>query len=169
METTAHVVADEARYGPAHTKTRNGGRDAAGSDGTSVPAGRADRTLVDVEMLATPGVVGEVRRLLRGVAAQVGAQREVQDDVAQAVSEAVTNVVVHAYPSARRGVVRVMAAVAGRGLEIVVRDSGRGFVAGHSGGVGVGLSLIAAMTARFRIEQRAPHGTDVWMRFHLPA
>jgi anti-sigma regulatory factor (Ser/Thr protein kinase) len=163
------VVAHEARHTAEHAEPPDIGRGAAEREGMTAPAGLADRTLVDVELLATPGVVAEIRRLLRSVAAHAGAAPEVQDDVAQAVSEAVTNVIVHAYPAARRGVVRVTAAVAGRGLEIVVRDRGRGFVAGRSAGVGVGLSLIAAMTARFRIEQQAPDGTAVWMRFHLPA
>lgn len=161
--------AEEGRKTRVAGRTRDGGPDDAARDGKARSVLPADRTVVDVELLAAAGAVAEMRHLFAGVAAHAGARREVQEDVAQSVSEAVTNVILHAYPSARPGLVRVWASVAGGGLEIVVRDDGRGFAAGASDGVGVGLTLIAAMTARFRIERRAPRGTDVWMRFHLPA
>ncbi len=53
-----------------------------------------------------------------------------------------------------------------RRSELIVTDRGRGFREGTSGGLGLGLSIIAEMTTELTIEQ-APEGTEVRMRFAL--
>jgi anti-sigma regulatory factor (Ser/Thr protein kinase) len=78
----------------------------------------------------------------------------------------VTNVVKYAYACPSQGHVRVTGAAAGDWLEFRVSDQGLGFRAGQSGGLGLGLSLIAKVTAELTIDQ-SPQGTAIQMRFAL--
>ena len=120
------------------------------------------------DLPAEPGSVRKIRRAIRSFAAAQGASGTLLDDIARAVSEAVGNVVMHAYPSDARGDVHVSAEVVDHVLEVTVSDEGRGLRLGESPGMGLGLGMIAASAADFRISERAPHGTQVWMRFLLP-
>jgi anti-sigma regulatory factor (Ser/Thr protein kinase) len=123
--------------------------------------------LVSYAAPATPYTVGEMRRLLTAFAGRAGAADAVVEAVARAVTEAVGNVVMHAYDPGDVGLVRVTADVEDGALEVIVADDGLGFRPGSSGGMGLGLSMIASSTARFAISTRDPHGTEVWMRFLL--
>jgi anti-sigma regulatory factor (Ser/Thr protein kinase) len=114
---------------------------------------------------AEPSTVSDTRRMLVAFAAHFGARPDVLRDVAQAVTEAVANVVVHAYPPGATGPVQVVAEVADGALEVLVIDHGGGFRPGRSDGAGLGLSMIAAATARLRISPHEPSGTEIWMRF----
>lgn len=135
-------------------------------------AGRASTAASDaVISAATPAVpatVPEMRRLGVSFAERLGAWAAVRQNIARAVTEAVTNVVLHAYAPRGTGFVHVVADVEDDALEVLVIDHGGGFRPGHSEGLGVGLSTIAASTARFSISSRELSGTEVWMRFLLP-
>lgn len=85
-----------------------------------------------------------------------------------AVSEAVSNVVVHAYDRDRPGEIQVTAEIAARELWVLVSDEGRGFQApARTPGLGWGLPLIAHMSDRLEIAERAEGGTEIRMRFAL--
>jgi anti-sigma regulatory factor (Ser/Thr protein kinase) len=90
-------------------------------------------------------------------------------DLRLAVSEAVGNAVLHAYDEGERGEIHFAADIEDGSLEIVISDDGHGFRSGSSEGLGLGLGIIANVCADFSIRQRAPRGTEVWMRFLLDA
>lgn len=120
------------------------------------------------DLPAEPASVRKMRRAIRSFAAAQGAEGTLLDDIARAVSEAVGNVVMHAYPAGTSGDVHVAAEVVDHVLDVVVSDDGHGLRLGESPGMGLGLGMIAASSADFRIAQRVPQGTQVWMRFVLP-
>jgi anti-sigma regulatory factor (Ser/Thr protein kinase) len=128
----------------------------------------ASDAVISVAAPAVPSTVPEMRRLVVSFAERLGAEEAVLQDIARAVTEAVANVVIHAYTADSPGLVHVLADVEGDALEVLVIDHGGGFRPGHSEGLGVGLSTIAASTAHFSIASREPSGTEVWMRFLLP-
>jgi serine/threonine-protein kinase RsbW len=119
--------------------------------------------------LSEPAVAATVpllRHRASAFAAAHGAGKDLVDDVALAVSEAVTNAVKYAYDPGDDGRVQ-LAAKAGHGwLEVRVIDHGHGFRAGESGGLGLGLALIAELTAELTVVQ-GPTGTELRMRFAL--
>jgi serine/threonine-protein kinase RsbW len=120
-----------------------------------------------------PAVAGSVPRARNDVvafAAQRGATKRQLEAIRLAVSEAVSNVVLHAYNGGggEGGRVHVTAQVAARELWILISDEGRGFQApAHNPGLGWGLPLIAHMSDRLEIAERAEGGTEVRMRFPL--
>jgi serine/threonine-protein kinase RsbW len=119
-----------------------------------------------------PAVAGSVPRARNDVvafAAQRGATERQREAIRLAVSEAVSNVVLHAYNGGGDGGrVHVTAQVAARELWILISDEGRGFQApAHNPGLGWGLPLIAHMSDRLEIAERAEGGTEVRMRFPL--
>jgi serine/threonine-protein kinase RsbW len=111
--------------------------------------------------------VGPARRALTHFAAQAGANAEQLEAVALAVSEALTNVVKHAYPD-RRGSIHVTAAIARDELCVEITDDGSGFRP-HSarGGLGLGLTVIAALCDELQIITRPSGGTQLWLWFNL--
>src|SRR4051794_2254090 len=123
---------------------------------------------VAVEVAATLAGVPRVRRMLVSFAAANGADAGTQAMVGLAASEAMTNAVVHGHRGGVPGFVHVAADVEDGALELVVCDRGHGIRAGTpSDGLGLGLVLIAEVTARFEIREQQPRGTEVWMRFLL--
>ncbi|MBV8948221.1 MAG: ATP-binding protein [Solirubrobacterales bacterium] len=123
---------------------------------------------------AVPEAVPLARRLVSDLAAAAGAGGERLEEIRLAVSEALTNAVVHAYGDGdppgdgEVGRFRVVAAVASSELWVLISDHGRGLHAGHeSRGLGIGLSLISALSDDFAIVNRASGGTEVQMRFDL--
>ena len=118
---------------------------------------------------ANPHAVQHVRRAVGRFARSHGAEGELLGLIELAVSEAVANVVQHAYRPGDHGLIHVAADVEEGTLEIVVGDDGHGFRSGETEGQGLGLPAIAGITADFAISQRIPQGTEVWMRFFLPA
>jgi len=94
------------------------------------------------------------------------------EDIKAAVSEAANNVVIHAY-GGREGPMEIEIAVAGRDLDVVVRDHGVGIGPrrvddGHPGR-GIGLAVIEALAARCELRAHAGPGVEVAMRFDVPA
>jgi anti-sigma regulatory factor (Ser/Thr protein kinase) len=121
---------------------------------------------IEVTERALPGAVPAIRHRARDFARAHGADAEGVEDVALAVSEAVTNAVKYAYEPGTSGVVGLRATVADGFLEIQVIDQGLGFRDHGSGGLGLGLSLIAELSAELDISQDRK-GTELRMRFLL--
>jgi anti-sigma regulatory factor (Ser/Thr protein kinase) len=139
------------------------------SEGQSGAPARASVAPSALELTApaTPSAVSGFRREACAFALANGADDKLLHDVALAISEAVTNAVKYAYADNSGDPVRLRASAAHDWLEFAVSDQGRGFREGHSNGLGLGLSLIARVTAELAIDQ-GQHGTEVRMRFALP-
>jgi serine/threonine-protein kinase RsbW/stage II sporulation protein AB (anti-sigma F factor) len=85
------------------------------------------------------------------------------------VSEAITNVVVHAYRhDDRPGRIEVEAELDGDALSVRIRDHGGGLQPRlDSPGLGLGLPLIAKLSAGVEILAPEHGGTEIMMRFDL--
>jgi serine/threonine-protein kinase RsbW len=110
-----------------------------------------------------------VRHVLGGVASAMGFDEGLIADAKTAVSEACSNVVLHAYKG-ESGPLEVTIGVHASGLIVVVRDRGGGIkprrVDEEQGVLGVGLSLIQALTDRVEFRGAQGEGTEVRMSFH---
>jgi len=112
------------------------------------------------------------RALAKMLAQELGFGIVDQTRIATAISELARNVIVHATegdleirPASRED--------GGKGLEIIVSDSGPGIAdiekamrGGYStsGGLGAGLVGVKRLMSEFRIESAAGQGTRVWVR-----
>jgi anti-sigma regulatory factor (Ser/Thr protein kinase) len=96
-----------------------------------------------------------VRRALEAIAVELELPRRLIEDMRLAVTEACTNVVRHAYADGegeREGALRVELRPRERGMLVVVEDRGRGLgPSPDTGGPGLGLPLIAALTKELEI------------------
>ena len=120
---------------------------------------------METTVQATPAAIPLMRHRAGDFARVHGAADRIVEKVALAISEAVTNAV--KYGAVRgRGEVTMTANVDGENLEIVISDHGRGFQEGISTGLGLGLPIIAEMSADLEISQ-GPKGTTVRMCFQL--
>ena len=87
-----------------------------------------------------------------------------------AVSEAVTNAVVHAYPDAQPGEVRVVTFVEDATVHVIVSDDGMGMLPRlDSPGLGVGLPFIASSADTLQIGVSENGGTELQMTFRMTA
>ena len=128
---------------------------------TAVPA-------LSVELDAIASSIWRVRHFVSAFAAEYGAGEWTLARIAVAVSEAATNAVVHAYPPHRAGALYVSVDVEDAEIEVVVADDGTGLrAAPDSGGLGLGLPIIARCCDRFAVRERQPQGTEIWMGFAL--
>jgi len=76
--------------------------------------------------------------------------------------------VLHAYDGKDSGEIHVTAEVAAQELWVLIADDGCGFQApARNPGLGWGLPLIAHMSERLEIAERADGGTEIRMRFPL--
>jgi serine/threonine-protein kinase RsbW len=116
---------------------------------------------------AEAGAIPVLRREVTGFALRNGADERLAEDAALALTEAVTNAVKHAYGSERRGGIDVTVSVEDGWLQLDVRDHGLGFRAGSAHGLGLGLEIIARLSAELTIVQ-SPTGSELAMRFPLP-
>ena len=118
---------------------------------------------------AVPASVAEARRAVAEFAASSGVGSDTLAALRVAVSEAVTNAVVHAYLDAPEvGPVHVTAEREGDEMWVAVCDEGRGMIPRpDSPGIGLGLPLIARVTAGFELHERDGGGTVLKMRFRL--
>jgi len=108
-----------------------------------------------------------VRQALRSLGETVGATPEALEDAELAVTEACANVVAHAYPGAG-GAVEVTLCPSAAGIEVSVRDFGRGMPDASelaNGERGYGLALIEGIASRFDV--RHDGGTEIAMDFEL--
>ena len=118
---------------------------------------------------ATRRAPGDGRRAVGEFAAAAGATARALGAIAVCVSEAMTNVVVHAYRHLDRpGRVDVEAVLEGDVLCVRIRDRGRGLEPRlDSPGLGLGIPLMAQLSAGLEILAGEDGGTDVTMRFDL--
>lgn len=115
--------------------------------------------------------VALVREALAGLAEGVDLGDSL-DDIRAAVSEAANNVVVHAYGGGE-GPMELDLRVAAAQLEVTVRDYGSGTAVraddDDNPGRGIGLAVIDALTAETITRSSPGRGTEIVMRFVIPA
>lgn len=117
-----------------------------------------------------PASARRARSLLDAYARSLAVPEPIAERVRLAVSEAVTNVIIHAYADGSRGVVELAAWALPRELWVLVADTGIGISAHHqSGGLGLGLVVMKNAADDMSVIERADGGTEVQMRFDLPA
>jgi anti-sigma regulatory factor (Ser/Thr protein kinase) len=109
--------------------------------------------------------VAVARQVIRGLGEGLHLERATLDDIALAVTEACTNVVIHAYPAPEEGPLEVSATIEDDALTVVVRDRGSG--PSPRSGVGVGLPLIASLTASLELCDARDGAHEVRMTFPL--
>lgn len=120
----------------------------------------------ELSLRAEPQTVPIFRQYATAFAAEQGADTDLVNDVALAVTEATTNAVKYAYPPERPGSVELSASAEEGWLTLRVGDRGGGFCEGPSGGLGLGLAIIARVCDHLKIVQEGA-GTQVLMRFVL--
>jgi serine/threonine-protein kinase RsbW len=111
-----------------------------------------------------------VRHALGGLGEAFGVPEPKLSDIRLAVTEACANVVVHAYPDDQEGEMEVVASMDEdeRALTVLVRDWGRGIrPRSDSPGLGLGLSLIAALAESVQLGHDSREHTEVRMTFAL--
>ena len=108
-------------------------------------------------------------------AAQLDPTMEEMGDIRTAVSEAVTNAIVHAYPDTIGRISMRLRILEGDGLEISVRDWGRGidnvekameplYTTGGEERSGMGFTIMGSFTDRLKVRSAPGRGTTVTMQ-----
>ncbi len=109
-----------------------------------------------------------VRHALGGFAEAYAVPESKLSDIRLAVTEACANVVVHAYPDDEQGDMEVLASMEDGGMTVCVRDWGQGIrPRSDSPGLGLGLSLIAALAETVQLGHDEQEHTEVKMTFSL--
>jgi serine/threonine-protein kinase RsbW len=109
-----------------------------------------------------------VRHVLGGLGEAYEVPEEKLADIRLAVTEACANVVVHAYPKGQEGRMEVVTSMEEERLTVLVRDWGRGIrPRPDSPGLGLGLSLIAALAESVQLGHGSEEHTEVRMTFAL--
>lgn len=122
----------------------------------------------DVTFRAVSEDVGRMRRAAIAFLSAAGVGDAAASDIGLAISESVTNVVQHAYVGSEPGPVRLRVAVRPPGVEVIVQDEGSGLMPrADSPGLGLGLPILATITARVEMRERPGGGTQLGMWFSL--
>ena len=125
---------------------------------------------VVLNMPARAEGVGVVRQALAGMADALAFDAAVLSDMKMAVTEACTNVILHAYPDGA-GRVEVDVFPNGRQVDVIVSDSGAGFMprpVQKDTSWRLGLPLIAALSDGLEVTSGPEgNGTVVRMTFDL--
>jgi serine/threonine-protein kinase RsbW len=109
-----------------------------------------------------------VRHALGGFAEAYAVSESKLADIRLAVTEACANVVVHAYQGSEPGAMEVLASMEDDEMIVCVRDWGRGIrPRPDSPGLGLGLSLIAALAETVQLGHDEAEHTEVRMTFSL--
>lgn len=109
-----------------------------------------------------------VRHALGGLGEAFAVPEQKLSDIRLAVTEACANVVVHAYPEDQEGSMEILASMGEDELTVLVRDWGRGIrPRPDSPGLGLGLSLIAALAETVQLGHGEQEHTEVRMTFSL--
>lgn len=112
--------------------------------------------------------IAVVRHALGGFADTFAVPESKLADIRLAVTEACANVVVHAYPDDEEGTMEVLASMRDGEMTVCVRDWGRGIrPRPDSPGLGLGLSLIAALAETVQLGHDDAEHTEVRMTFSL--
>ncbi|MGA9875895.1 MAG: ATP-binding protein [Solirubrobacteraceae bacterium] len=123
---------------------------------------------MELALAARAENIAIVRHALGGLGEAFGVPEPKLSDIRLAVTEACANVVVHAYPEGREGPMEVSASVQGDELTVLVRDWGRGIMPrSDSPGLGLGLSMIAALAEQVQLGHDSAEHTEVRMTFAL--
>lgn len=124
---------------------------------------------MELALAARAENIAIIRHALGGLSDAFPIPADRLDDIKIAVSEACANVVLHAYPPGHDGEMEVVASVVGDELTVAVRDWGRGIrPRPDSPGLGLGLSMIAALTDEVQLGQDGDKHTEVRMTFAIP-
>ena len=124
----------------------------------------------DMELALTARAenIAVVRYALGGLGEAFAVPESKLSDIRLAVTEACANVVVHAYPDDHHGPMEVIASKDEDTLTVLVRDWGRGIgPRPDSPGLGLGLSLIAALADSVQLAHGEVEHTEVRMTFFL--
>ncbi|MFZ2112854.1 MAG: ATP-binding protein [Solirubrobacteraceae bacterium] len=124
----------------------------------------------DMELALTARAenIAVVRYALGGLGEAFAVPEHKLSDIRLAVTEACANVVVHAYPDGHYGPMEVIASKDEDTLTVLVRDWGRGIgPRPDSPGLGLGLSLIAALADSVQLAHGDIEHTEVRMTFSL--
>jgi serine/threonine-protein kinase RsbW len=137
-----------------------------------VPVGQTGSPNIRLSLSNRPENVALVRQMLAGVAEAVGLDGNDLNDISTAATEACNNVVLHAYEGAE-GPLEIDVHASSGDIEVVVRDRGGGIrpqlrSSQASSGIGLGLSVIQALTARAEFRDTEDEGTEVRMAFATP-
>ena len=109
-----------------------------------------------------------VRHALGGLGEAFAVPEPKLSDIRLAVTEACANVVVHAYPNDQTGPMEVVASMDKDALTVLVRVWGRGIrPRPDSPGLGLGLSLIAALAENVQLGHDGEEHTEVRMTFSV--
>ena len=115
-------------------------------------------------MPARPPFLAVGRSLLGGVCAGLPIREETVEDLKLALSEACGNAIEHGY-GGERGTLEIAVRSDGCEIEISVADHGTGFTPAPAGErehhLGIGLSMIGALSDRWRAESAPGSGTVV--------
>ena len=126
-----------------------------------------DSPIISLRLESSPETLTLVRGMLGGVAELLQLDPELLDDLKTAVSEACNNVVMHAYEGAS-GPLSVSLYAESEGLDVIVRDHGRGIpVLAPSDDrlQGVGIPIMRALAQQTAFRPCDSGGTEVWLRF----
>lgn len=88
--------------------------------------GMDQQNLLRLEFYSLPVNVGLARLALAAFAAQLNYTVSEIEDIKGAVSEAVSNAIIHGYEGAPDRLVRLVALIRGREMEIIIEDGGKG-------------------------------------------
>ncbi len=123
---------------------------------------------MELALAARAENIAIVRHVLGGLGEAYEMPEEKLSDIRLAVTEACANVVVHAYPEGQVGPMEVVAAMEDETLTVLVRDWGCGIrPRPDSPGLGLGLSLIAALAESVQLGHGEQEHTEVQMTFAL--
>lgn len=123
---------------------------------------------MELALAARAENIAIVRHALGGLGEAFAVPEQKLSDVRLAVTEACANVVVHAYPDGHEGPMEVVASMHDSSLTVLVRDWGRGIrPRPDSPGLGLGLSLIAALAEQVQLGHNDEEHTEVRMTFAL--
>jgi anti-sigma regulatory factor (Ser/Thr protein kinase) len=123
---------------------------------------------MELALAARAENIAIVRHALGGLGEAWEVREPKLSDIRLAVTEACANVVVHAYPGDEDGQMEVVASMEEDGLTVLVRDWGRGMrPRPDSPGLGLGLSLMAALAENVQLGHDTDKHTEVRMTFTL--
>jgi len=123
---------------------------------------------MELALAARAENIAIVRHALGGFGEAFAVSESKRADIRLAVTEACANVVVHAYPDGEEGPMKVLAIIEEGELTVLVRDWGRGIrPRSDSPGLGLGLSLIAALAETVQLGHDDEEHTEVRMTFTL--
>ena len=123
---------------------------------------------IELALAARAENIAIVRHALGSLGEAFALSETKLSDIRLAVTEACANVVVHAYPDGHDGQMEVLASMGEETLTVLVRDWGCGIrPRPDSPGLGLGLSLIAALTTSVQLGHDSQEHTEVLMTFAL--